>query len=152
MKPQQTFIFLILFFGAAFGGTAFAESLKGTINSMDPDKKSLEIVPADSGASPLDRIKISIEEFARSNGYAKLDRLDVGDKITVEIKRNNTGNWEMTSLALPSPSVLPSKESARETQYLQTKRPMKSPGRKSNLEPVNVDPQKSRRGSALTSE
>lgn len=79
----------------------YAETLEGIIASIDAKNNLLRVIS--SGTSGLEtNVSISVSEFIRSYGLAKLNSLDVGEKISMTIGKGASGQWIMRSIKKPN--------------------------------------------------
>ena len=76
---------------------AYAETLEGTIISIDTKKNQMQIAPSGSGEAG-ENISVSVSEFIKANGLPQLNRLDVGKKVSMNVRKDSTGQWALTLL------------------------------------------------------
>ena len=85
---------------AGLTGSVYAEPIEGVILSIDSKKNQLSILPSGS-THPRAGVSVSVLDFVRKNGLAQLNDLDVGKTVSMNIEKDPSGKWEMTSLKEP---------------------------------------------------
>ena len=98
MKTRNILILLGGFY-LALGGVAFAENIQGTVTSVNPDNKSLTIMPKEQKADLPSEINLQVKnDKSFKGGIQSLEELAVGDEVKVDADRKDSGPWEVKSL------------------------------------------------------
>ncbi|GEM_PF-5469610 len=154
---KKSLIFWVAAIGFAFNPqSAWAEMLEGRITAIHPDSMSVTLECADladqrraslsSEASAVTvgtvSLEVSVDAYAKVNGFTLLDDLEVGNHVLIDADKDNEGAWEAKSLEKTGFEDIKAKVDAENSinkqkfmgGALNTPEPLKLPGQKA-LEP-----------------
>jgi hypothetical protein len=96
MKRISIFTALAL---AIFAGQAYAETIRGTVSSVDPDGKSIQVSRVSENGSGSEDVKVSLKDDTRLNGVTTASELLSGQSVSVEAEQNFfTRAWSADSI------------------------------------------------------
>lgn len=93
-------MFLVLALALLGAGVAFAETVEGTVSSVDLTGKMLKVEKTDATTGAKETVDISVDDKTAYEGEAtSLEEVIEGDKIKVEADKDATsGKWVAKSV------------------------------------------------------
>lgn len=108
MKKSSLLVFLAACLWMGITTPAFAEKLQGMITAIDASNDLIKLQTSGS-TGPEALVSVSVTEFIGTNGVSKLNSLDVGDKVSMEVQRKGTDQWVLVLLDKPE-TLIPAPE------------------------------------------
>ena len=138
MKKLFAMAIAVLVVGIS-ASTAYAETIKGKILSIDPKADQILVSPS-GAAADSDPSKISVSEFRGSKNAGDLDAMDVGQDVVLNVKRGPAGTMELQSIHRRAKDTAVKMMKDKNAGFLKTKGQEKAPGRKSSEKPFEFKP------------
>jgi hypothetical protein len=108
--------------------TAHADTVKGRVASINAKDRTVRIT------GPNAHLDLSLEELLQDKRM-RLNDLDVGQEVQLEVEKTSAGKWMIASLKRIKDPYTASKKKTKDPEWLKTeKEPTKPSGRKRSLE------------------
>lgn len=84
---------------AIFAGQAYAETIQGTVTSVDPDGKSFQVSRVSENGSGSEDVKVNLKDDTQYNGVQAVSEIQTGQNVTIEADQNFfTRSWAAKSV------------------------------------------------------
>jgi hypothetical protein len=96
-------LFLVLAVALAFAGLAYAETIEGTVASIDLAGKMIKVSKTDAATGATEELSISVSDTTAYAGeVTALDELLEGDEVKLDAEKDAaTGSWVAKSVEVP---------------------------------------------------
>lgn len=99
MKVGKISFFVTLAFVLLASGVAFAETLEGTVASLDLDGKAIEVTKKAEPGAAEEKVRVSVTDTTAYSGEATaLEEMIEGDLVKLEVEKDAQGNWVAKSV------------------------------------------------------
>lgn len=79
-------------------GVAFADTVSGTVKTLDPTTSSLEVSQANAAGD----VKVSFDSATTYEGIVTSAELKTGNEVTIEATKDESGNLKASSIKVTS--------------------------------------------------
>lgn len=100
MKTTQKLGLVLTVAFLAFQGTAFAETLSGKVESVDPAQNTFSLSrPSIADAAVSETLNISVGTGTTYSGIVSLSELKTGTEVSVDAQSGTDGKYSATSVS-----------------------------------------------------